>query len=44
LDLAYDVAFEERHAWLVRKGAKIAIATGPDRKRLIECVLGVYDE
>ena len=35
LDEAYDVAFGEKHSWLVRKGAKIAIAAGSDRKRLI---------
>ena len=43
LDVAYDVAFGEKHAWIVRKGAKIAIATGSDRKSLVKCVLGVYD-
>ena len=35
LDLAYDVAFGDKHSWLVRKGAQIAIATGSDRKRLV---------
>lgn len=44
LDEAYDVAFGDKHSWLVRKAAKIAIATGSDRKRLVECVLGSYDE
>lgn len=44
LDEAYDVAFGEKHSWFVRKAAKIAIATGSDRKRLVECVLGKYDE
>jgi hypothetical protein len=38
------VAFGEKHSWLVRKGAQLAIAAGSDRKKLIECVLGSYDE
>jgi hypothetical protein len=44
LSQAYDVAFGEKHSWLVRKGAQIAIVAGSDRKSLIECVLGSYDE
>ena len=44
MDKAYDVAFEERHSWLVRKGAKIAIATGSDRKALVKVVIGSNDE
>lgn len=35
LDEAYTVAFGDKHSWIVRKGAQIAIATGSDRKRLV---------
>lgn len=34
-DKAYDDAFGEKHSWLIRKGAKLAIMTSSDRKRLV---------
>lgn len=43
LNTAYDTAFNEKHAWLVRKGAKIAIMASTDRKSLVEVMVGKYD-
>lgn len=41
---AYDAAFEEKHSWIIRKGAKLAIKASSDRKDLVEAVLsGKYD-
>lgn len=37
---AYDEAFGEKHAWLIRKGAKLAIKASGNRKDLLEAVLG----
>ena len=41
---AYDEAFGDNHAWLVRKSAQVAIMASSERKRLVEVVIGVYDE
>jgi len=40
LCLAYDSAFGEKHAWLIRKGAKLAIKASGNRKDLLQAVLG----
>ena len=29
---AYDAAFGEKHSWIIRKGAKLAIRASSDRK------------
>jgi hypothetical protein len=44
LDHAYDEAFGERHSWIIRKGAKLAILAAPNKKFLMETMLGKYDE
>lgn len=42
---AYDAAFGEKHSWIVRNGAKIAIKASSDRKEFIEVISGrKYDE
>lgn len=41
---AYDAAFGEKHSWLIRKGAKLAIMASSDRKRLVEVVNGSNNE
>jgi hypothetical protein len=37
---AYDSAFGEKHSWIIRKGAKIAIMASGNRKELIDVVIG----
>ena len=37
---AYDSAFGEKHAWIVRKGAKLAIKASSDRKVFVEVITG----
>lgn len=37
---AYDAAFGEKHPWLMRKGAKLAIQASGDRRALIDAVMG----
>jgi hypothetical protein len=37
---AYDAAFGEKHNWLIRKGAKIAIKASGSRRELIASVFG----
>ena len=32
---AYDAAFGEKHAWLIRKGAKLAIKASGNRRDLL---------
>lgn len=44
LDHAYDEAFGEKHSWIIRKGAKLAILAAPNKKYLIETMLGKHDE
>lgn len=44
LDHAYDEAFGEKHSWIIRKGAKVAMMAAPNKKFLIETMLGKYDE
>lgn len=42
---AYDSAFEEKHSWIVRNGAKLAIKASSDRKEFVEVITGKkYDE
>lgn len=42
---AYDAAFGEKHSWVIRKGAKLAIYASGNRKELVEAVTGEkYDE
>lgn len=42
---AYDSAFGEKHSWIVRNGAKLAIKASSDRKEFIEVISGKkYDE
>ncbi len=41
---AYDAAFGEKHAWLIRKGAKVAIMTSADRDNLLKVVIGSINE
>ena len=36
---AYDAAFGEKHSWIIRKGAKLAIKASSDRKEFVEAVL-----
>ena len=43
MNTAYDAAFGEKHTWLVRKGAKLAINFSPDRKAFIEVMQGSDD-
>lgn len=44
LDHAYDEAFGEKHSWIIRKGAKVAMMAAPNKKFMIETMLGKYDE
>lgn len=44
LDHAYDEAFGEKHSWIVRNGAKLAIKAAPNKQYLIEVFLGKNDE
>lgn len=37
---AYDSAFGEKHSWIIRKGAKLAIKASGNRRELIEVVMG----
>ena len=37
---AYDSAFGEKHSWIIRKGAKLAIKASGNRRELIEAVMG----
>ena len=37
---AYDAAFGEKHSWIIRKGAKLAIKASGNRKELIDVVMG----
>jgi hypothetical protein len=37
---AYDAAFGEKHNWLIRKGAKLAIKASGRRSELIAAVMG----
>ena len=42
---AYDTAFGEKHAWVIRKGAKLAIKASTDRKQFVQVITGQkYDE
>lgn len=42
---AYDSAFGQKHNWVIRNGAKLAIKTSNNRKELIEIFMGgKYDE
>lgn len=44
LDHAYDDAFGEKHSWIVRNGAKLAIKAAPNKDYLMEVFLGKKDE
>jgi hypothetical protein len=37
---AYDAAFGEKHNWIVRKGAKLAIKASGNRQELIDAIMG----
>lgn len=37
---AYDAAFGEKHNWIIRKGAKLAIKTSGNRSELINAIMG----
>lgn len=37
---AYDAAFGEKHSWIIRKGAKLAIKASGNRKELIDVFMG----
>jgi hypothetical protein len=37
---AYDAAFGEKHGWLIRKGAKLAIKASGNRGELIASIMG----
>lgn len=37
---AYDSAFGQKHSWIIRNGAKLAIKTSNNRKELIEIFIG----
>lgn len=37
---AYDAAFGEKHSWVIRKGAKLAIKASGSRNSLIETICG----
>ena len=42
---AYDSAFGDKHSFLVRNGAKLAIKATSDRKEFVEIITGrKYDE
>lgn len=42
---AYDSAFGEKHSWIVRNGAKLAIKASSNRKEFVEVISGKkYDE
>jgi len=43
LSKAYDCAFEEKHSWIIRKGAKLAIMASSNRKEFVEVIVGSYD-
>lgn len=40
LSKAYDAAFGEKHSWIIRKGAKLAIKASGNRNELINAVMG----
>lgn len=35
---AYDSAFEEKHSWIIRNGAKLAIKASSDRKDFVKVI------
>jgi hypothetical protein len=37
---AYDAAFGEKHSWIIRKGAKLAIKASGNRKELMDIIMG----
>lgn len=37
---AYDAAFGEKHSWIIRKSAKLAIKASGNRRELIDVVMG----
>jgi hypothetical protein len=37
---AYDAAFGEKHSWIIRKGAKLAIRASGNRRELIDIIVG----
>lgn len=42
---AYDAAFGEKHSWILRNGAKLAIKASSNRKDFVEVITGrKYDE
>ena len=37
---AYDSAFGEKHSWIIRNGAKLAIKTSNKRQEMIDIFMG----